>query len=98
MNGMKLLNVRLAPADVRKAEALQKQGVEISTVVREAIRAEYERRRGRRGNGRKPSEIVKDIIVRNPAPPDEPPRDYNVHHRHEARAAILKKFSRRRSA
>jgi hypothetical protein len=97
---MKLINVRLDADDARKAAALRKEGVEISSLVREAIRAEYDRRRKPKRNGRKASEIIQEIIARHPTPPGTPPRDYNVHDRHEARAAILRKLrgARRRSA
>jgi hypothetical protein len=97
---MKLINVKLNPEDARKAAALRKDGVLISTLVREAIRAEYDRRRPPKRDKRKPSEIVEEIIARYPTPPGTPPRDYNVHDRHEAREAILRKLrgTRRRSA
>src|SRR5687767_12548629 len=97
---MKLINVRLDDADVRKVGHLRKQGVEISALVREAIRAEYERRRRQKRKGRKMSDVIDEIVARHPTPPGTPPRGYNVHNRHEARAAILDKLrgAKRRSA
>ena len=97
---MKLINVRLDAEDARKAASLRKEGVEISSLVRDAIRAEDDRRRKPKRNGRKASEIIQEIIARHPTPPGTPPRNYNVHDRHEARAAILRKLrgARRRSA
>jgi post-segregation antitoxin (ccd killing protein) len=98
---MKLINVRLDAEDARKAAQLRRKGVQISAIVREAIRAEYERRRTRKRGERKASDVVDAIIARHPRADDEPPRDYNVHDRHEARAAILKSLQkklRKRSA
>ena len=97
---MKLLNVRLNAEDAKIAAQLRRDGVEISTLVREAIRAEYERRHRKNRKTRKPSEIMEEIIARHPTPPGTPPRDYNVHDRHQAREAILRKLrgARRRSA
>jgi hypothetical protein len=97
---MKLLNVRLNEADAKIAAQLRRDGVEISTLMRQALRAEFERRHRKSRKARKPSEIIVEIIARHPTPPGTPPRDYNVHDRHEAREAILRKMrgARRRSA
>src|SRR3954462_13697911 len=97
---MKLINVRLDESDARKADQLRKDGIQISTLVRETIRAEFEKRHKSKRNGRKASAIIAEIIARHPTPPGTPAPDYNVHDRHEARAAILKKLrgNRRRSA
>jgi post-segregation antitoxin (ccd killing protein) len=93
---MKLLNVRLDAEDARKAEMLRKQGVEISSVVRAAIRAEYERRRTKRRDGRSAAKIMAEIYARHPDPADLPARDYDVHDAKQARAAIVAKLKRER--
>jgi hypothetical protein len=93
---MKLINVRLDARDARKADALRKQGVEISSVVREAIRAEYERRRKRRRDDRSAAEMLADIYAKYPDPPDLSPRDYDVHDAKQARAAIVAKLKKGR--
>ena len=66
---MKLLNVRLNPDDARIAAELRKDGVELSGVVREAIRAVYRTRRGRRARQRNVSEIMARIYAEFPDPP-----------------------------
>jgi hypothetical protein len=94
---MKLINIRLDTADARKAALLRSEGVEISSLVREAIRAEYARRKASRKDRRPAAEILAEIYARNPAPPGEPPRDYDVHDRRQAREAILRKLKRGRA-
>jgi hypothetical protein len=69
-----LLSVRLSPDDARRAAELREDGVQISDVVREAIRAEYLRRRPDRPANRRPSLIVKEIIDALPDPEELPPR------------------------
>jgi hypothetical protein len=94
---MKLLNVRLNDEDARIADHLRRAGVEISSLVREALRAEYARRKNGRKDRRPASEILSEIYARNPAPPDDPARDYDVHDRNQAREAILRKLKRGRA-
>ena len=94
---MKRLNVRLDAEDARKADVLRKQGVEISFVVRAAIRAEYVRRQPPKQRDRRSvAEIMAEIYARHPTPPDVPPRDYDVHDAKQARAAIVAKLKRKR--
>jgi hypothetical protein len=73
---MPLLNVRLDPEDARKADELRAAGVKMSSVVREAIRREHARVVGRAGDGKKPSEIVREIIA--VIPDDGAPRAREV--------------------
>jgi hypothetical protein len=89
---MKVISVRLNADDARKVAVLRKDGVSISSLFREAIRAEYNLRRKPKRNTRKPSEIIEELMARYPTPPDTPRRNYNVHNRHEARAAIIRKL------
>jgi hypothetical protein len=96
---MKLLTVRLDAKDARKAEMLRKQGVEISSIVRAAIRAEHARRRPtKRRDSRSAAEIMAAIYARHPAPPDLPARGYDVHDAKQARAAIVAKLKKGRKS
>jgi hypothetical protein len=94
---MALLNVRLDDEDARKAAALRRAGVPISTVVRDAIRTEYEQRIARPKALRRASQIVAEILTSLPDPPDLPPRSFDVHDRRAARRHITDKLARARS-
>jgi hypothetical protein len=94
---MKLLNVRLNEEDAKIAVQLRRDGVEISTLVRQALRAEYSRRKNGKKDRRPASQILAEIYARHPTPPNEPERDYDVHDRHQARQAILRKLKRGRA-
>jgi hypothetical protein len=87
----RLVNVRLDDERVRKAQTLREHGVTLSDVVREAI---DERFAALRGSGSRPdvTTIVEGIFERYPDPPDLTPRNYDVHDRRAARAAILRKL------
>ena len=69
---MPLLNVRLSADDARRAAELREEGIQISDVVREAIRAEYLRRRPGKPGNRRPSLIVKEILEALPDTADAP--------------------------
>jgi hypothetical protein len=83
-----LLNVRLSPDDARRAAELREEGIQISDVVREAIRAEYLRRRSRKPRQRRPSLIVKEILAALPDPEGTPPRTVDSADRHAVRRHI----------
>jgi hypothetical protein len=72
---MKLFNVRLEPEDARKADALRRAGVRVSTVVREAIRAEYSRRVETGRSGVRASDVVAEVIAAFPAKVGRAPVD-----------------------
>jgi hypothetical protein len=93
---MKLLNVRLNPEDARMAEHLRRGGVAISAIVRDAIRAAYDRQVTGRRSGRRAKDIMADIYRQYPDPPNLPPREFDVHDRRSARRAILKRLQQRR--
>ncbi|MGO8996656.1 MAG: hypothetical protein ACLQVI_25355 [Polyangiaceae bacterium] len=94
---MPLLNVRLSPDDARRAAELREEGVQISDVVREAIRAEYLRRRPGRPGNRRPSNIVKEILAALPDPAETPlPRVVDPADRHAVRRHIAAKLRDRR--
>ena len=89
----RLVNVRLDADRLRKARTLRARGVALSDVVREAIDERF-------AALRKPESppdvrtIIRRIFEQYPDPPDLPPRDYDVHDRHAARGAILRKLRR----
>ena len=56
--GMMLLSVQLDSDDARKAASVIRDGVEISSLVREAIRAEYDRRAHRQQKAQSAAELI----------------------------------------
>jgi len=88
----RLINVRLDEARLRKLRTLRDGGVTISEVVREAIDARYERLRGARQPLDVPA-IIRGLFEQYPDPPDLAPREYDVHDRHEARRAVLRRLA-----
>lgn len=93
---MPLLNVRLTPEDARRATALRECGVPISRLVREAIRAEYDRRLSRERPRRRASAVMAEIYAAHPDPPDLLPRDYDMGDRAAAQQAIVTILRRKR--
>lgn len=77
------------------AARLREEGVQISGLVREAIRAEYERRIERRGED-SPLSVVEGILADLPDPPDLPARDFKSNDRRAVRRHIQKQLSRGR--
>jgi hypothetical protein len=94
---MKLLNVRLDAEDARRAEALKRAGVPLSRIVREAIRAEHERRLGASVRGRRASEIMAEIYAAFPDPAGLPARSLDTRNRSQVRRAIVGKLRDRRA-
>jgi hypothetical protein len=93
---MPLLNVRLSPQDAQRAKALREAGVEISAVVRSAIRVEYEKRVSAPRRGKKPSHLVEDILRALPDPKGLPVRTFDARDRRAVRKTISSKLRRRR--
>jgi hypothetical protein len=89
------LNVRLTEEEARMAAKLRKAGVQISALVREAIRLEYERRIEQQRDVI-PSTLVRDILQEFPDPADLPPRGFSTTDRRAARRHIAERLSRRR--
>jgi hypothetical protein len=87
----RLVNVRLDPERLRKAQALRKRGVALSDVVREAIDERYAdvERREAPLDART---LIRRIFEEHPDPVDLPPRDYDVHDRRAARRATVRKL------
>ncbi len=67
--GMPLLNVRLDAEDQHLADQLREEGVPISRIVREAIRAEHARRLGHLARKQKPSQLIAALLAELPDPP-----------------------------
>ena len=91
---MKLLNVRLGPEDASMVKALRVQGVELSKLVRAAIRAEYDRRIARP----RPKDVEKrlaEIHAAHPPPADLPPRRVDPHDRRAVRKVIADRLRRK---
>lgn len=89
----RLVNVRLDEERYRKVRALRDKGVALSDLMREAIDAKYETSTA--------AEVPRDVrrmiaalFERYPDPPGMPPREYDVHDRRAARAAVRRKLSR----
>ena len=93
--GSRLVNVRLDAERLRKAQTLRERGVALSDVVREAIDDRFAALR-RSESHSDVRTIVRRIFEQHPDPPDLPPRDYDVHDRRAARAAILRRFRPRK--
>jgi hypothetical protein len=91
-----LVNVRLSPDDARRAAELREDGVQISDVVREAIRAEHLRRRPGKPGNRRPSLLVKEILAALPDTADMPPLAVDTTDRHAVRRHIAAKLRGRR--
>lgn len=93
---MPLLNVRLSADDAQRAAELRKTGVQISRLVREAIRVEHDRRVQRRRAQQGTAQMLAEIYAAYPDPPPAPRRAYDLRDRTAAREAILRKLRRRR--
>ena len=92
--GTRLVNVRLDPGRIRKAQMLRERGITLSDVLRQAIDERFEAQQ--RDMGARTSSVVRSILEQYPDPPDLPPRDYDVHDRRAARAAIRRSLARTR--
>jgi hypothetical protein len=87
----RLINVRLDPERLRKAQTLRERGVALSDVVREAIDERFASLGGSHSR-RDVRVIISRIFARYPDPPKLTRRRYNVHDRQAARRAILRKL------
>ena len=94
---MKLLNVRLAPGDARMAAHLKQQGVQLSSVVREAIRGAYDLHAGRRQRPRRLSALMKEIYLEVPDRGRQPRPRYDLRDGKSVRRVIVARLRRGRS-
>jgi post-segregation antitoxin (ccd killing protein) len=95
MRIMKLLNVRLQDQDVEVVKHLRSLGVEISEVVRKAIRTEAARL-ARRHSKLHGEALIKSIIARHPDE-NEKPYDLDITDRRQRQAYIREQLTRTRS-
>ena len=93
---MPLINVRLDAEDDRKARALRADGVRISTLVRAALRQEYQRRAEARSGRRRPSAVVSEILAAFPNEARVRTRGFAVNDRRAVRAHIVERLRRSR--
>jgi hypothetical protein len=92
-----LMNVRLDAERVRKVQLLRERGVSLSDLVRDAIDQRFDALR-LAGYARDGGAIVARLLEQYPDPPDLPARDYDVHDRRAARAAVAGRLRRRASS
>lgn len=90
----RLVNVRLDADRLRKARTLRERGVTLSEVVRQAIDDRFAELW--EASDTNPAHAIRRIFERHPDPPGLPDRDYDVHDRRAARAAILRKLRGKR--
>jgi len=76
---MSLLNVRLTKADEEAVRILKRSRVEISAVVRAALRQEAEKYRAR--SAKFTAALLAEIFEQYPEPGRAAPRDFDVHDR-----------------
>ena len=91
----RLVNVRLDEQRLERARRLRANGIALSDLVRDAIDRRYEQL-VKSSVGRDVEAIMKQIYEQYPDPPGLTPRDYDVHHRDEAKSAILRKLRHKR--
>ena len=91
----RLVNVRLDEQRLERARRLRDNGIALSDLVRDAIDRRYEQL-VKSSRGRDVEAIMKEIYEQYPDPPGLPPRSYDVHDRHEAMSAILRKLGKKR--
>ena len=88
--GSHLINVRLDPERLRKAQKLRERGINLSDVVRRAIDERFLQLRSERDPDVKT--MMRRLFEQYPDPAGLPVRDYDVHDRGAARQAILRKI------
>jgi hypothetical protein len=94
---MALVNVRLDAEDSRRVAELRRAGVQISGIVRKAIRAEHEQRVGKRAGGRTAAALLARIYADLPDTPNVEPRAFDLRDRGAVRAAVEKRARARRA-
>lgn len=91
---MKLLNVRLNEDDFARVQALRKEGVELSGLIRDSIRAEHARRMALRTPA-KVIEIAEAIFRDHPDDENAGPREVDATDRNAVGKAISANLRRR---
>jgi len=90
-----LLNVRLDREDERRVDELRKTGVQLSQIVRAAIRAEHAQR-VRKRTRTPPSSVVKEILASLPDPSAADASRKRPVDRHAIKRRIAAKLKRKR--
>jgi hypothetical protein len=94
---MKLLNVRLAAEDVRMVAHLKQEGIQLSSVVRDAIRVAYDQRVRRRTRPRRLSALMEEIYLAVPDRGGSRRPRYDLRERKSVRRVIVARLRQRRS-
>jgi len=92
---MGLLNVRLRSEDAARVAALRARHVQISQLVRDAIRNEYERLRSPL-RARDVDALLRALYERHPDPRGLPPPAVDVRDPRAVRQAVARRLRRRR--
>ena len=93
----RLINVRLAAADVSKVDTLKAQGVNVSEIVRQAIRAEYSRRSNGHRDKRDVKTLLEEVYARYPVPDDTPRASVDTRDRKASREWITQRVRGRKT-
>ncbi len=93
---MKLLNIRLGPDDVARVRALRARGVKLSQLLREAIRAEHDRRT-QIPRGRDAEEAMAEIYAQHPCGEAGDRQGFDAHRRRRFRKEVARHVRRRMS-
>jgi hypothetical protein len=87
---VKLINVRLGPEETAMAAELREEGVEMSSLVRDAIRSEYGKRR-RRLRPQDVDALLAEIYARHPEPEGATPPTIDILDRRAVREYIARR-------
>lgn len=88
--------MRLDVEDARRVAELRRAGVQFSSIVRQAIRAEHEQRVRKRAGGRAAAALLAGIYADLPDTADVKPRGFDLRDRRAVRAAVEKRARKRR--
>ena len=84
---VKLINVRLGPEETAMAAELREEGVEMSSLVRDAIRSEY----GKRLRPQDVDALLAEIYARHPEPEGGAPPTIDILDRRAVREYIARR-------
>jgi Ribbon-helix-helix protein, copG family len=91
----RLVNIRLDDEYYRKTQVLRAKGTNISALMREAIDERLERLE-KQSKPLDVNAILKRLYEKYPDPANLPEPNYDVHDRHQAREAIVRKLRGKR--
>lgn len=91
---MRLLNIRLDSEDLAKVQALRARGVNVSHLLRQAIRAEHQRRAQLSREG-SVEEALAEIYSQHPVAAASKQQRFYPHHRRRFRKAVGRYVRRR---